>query len=175
MRQRHILLILMIVVMGIGFFWSSVPAIKGAVHLVFNPTIGALLDWNVTWGMVILLFIVNLAMTLVQKYTTDQATLKEIKKEQKEFQKESQQYRDDPAKMMEMNKKQIDFFKRTFIITMRASMFTLVPLVLLFRWFGDYFSLIEGFKFFGYLGWFWFYLLASIVFTTIFRKVFDVA
>lgn len=177
MRQKHIILWIMLGVILIGVFWESAPVIKNTVHSIFDPTLGKFLDWNMTWAMLILVAIINLIMTLVQKYTTDQETLKEIKKEQKAFQKEMKKYKDDPGKIMELNKKNFNFMKQTFVITTQSWIFTMIPIVLLFRWFHDYFGVdsLKGFKFFGIFSWFWFYLVVSIVFTSIFRKVFDVA
>jgi uncharacterized membrane protein (DUF106 family) len=174
MRRRHVLFILWIAVLAIGLFWHSVPVIKNSVHAVFDPTIGVLLNWNIELGMIILIVALNLVMIFVQKYATDQQALKKLRKEQKDFQKQIKQYRDDPQKMLELNQKQFEFFKETFALTSRSWTYTLIPFVLLFRWFTDYFT-ANPHEFFGLLSWFWFYLIASIVFTSIFRKIFDVA
>jgi uncharacterized membrane protein (DUF106 family) len=174
MRQRHILMILWIVVLAIGLFWNNVPVIKNTVHAVFDPTLGALLDANIFWGMLGIIIVLNLIMIFVQKYATDQEALKRLKKEQKDFQKQIKQFKDDPQKMLELNQKQFEFFKETFRLTSRSWTYTLIPFVLLFRWFTDYFANVS-YEFFGFFSWFWFYLIASIVITSIFRKVFDVA
>ena len=180
MRQRHIIMWLFLFVMLIGIFWQSVPFIKDSVHYVLDPSLGKLLEWNLTYGMILLLAIINMIMVLVQKYATDQKALKELRKEQKEHQKQMREYRTDPAKMMDLNKKNMEFMKKTFSLTTQSWIYTLIPIVLLFRWFDDYFkaaSIVAGstIKFFGFFSWFWFYVLCSIIMTSIFRKVFDVA
>ena len=91
------------------------------------------------------------------------------------MQEEMKKYKDDPAKLLEFNKKQMEKIPETMKITMRPLMYTMIPFILFFRWFGDYFTALEGFKFFGFLSWFWFYLIFSIVFSTILRKVLKVA
>src|SRR4030042_6114527 len=64
-------------------YWNKTPFIKNSVHAVLDPSIGALLSWNLTVGMIIIVFIITLITTLIQKYTTDQKALKELKEEQK--------------------------------------------------------------------------------------------
>jgi uncharacterized membrane protein (DUF106 family) len=60
---------------------------------------------------------------------------------------------------------------------MRPLLYTAIPFVLFFRWFADYFSnpFFAAFRFFGFLSWFWFYLIGSIIFSSIFRKVLKVS
>lgn len=158
----------------VALFWKQVPIIQQTVHFVLDPTAGALLDWSLTYGMLIIVFVLSLIMTFVQKYFTDQETLKEIKKEQKLLQAEMKKYKDNPEKLMELNKKSLEFIPKTMEITMRPLMYTMVFFVLFFRWFNDYFAAVD-FKFLGFLSWFWFYLIFSILFSTILRKVMKVA
>jgi len=144
------------------------------VHYVLDPTAGKLLDWNVNVGIASVATVISLFIILIQKYTTDQETLRQIKKEQKLLQEEIKKYKDNPGKMMELQKKQFQFIPRTFEITLRPIMYTSIPIILFFRWFHDYFT-ADPVKIFGFLGWFWAYIIASIIFTTIFRKLFNVA
>tara|TARA_Y100000310_G_scaffold336305_1_gene420455 strand:- start:1137 stop:1682 length:546 start_codon:yes stop_codon:yes gene_type:complete len=175
--SMKLLFIVMIASILIAMLWNSVPMVKDTVHLVLDPTAGSLLNWNTTYGMMFLVLIISLVIILFQKYGTDQETLRQIKKEQKEAQKEMKQYKNDPQKLLEMNKKQMEKMPQIFSITMRPLVYTFVPLVLFFRWFSDFFTTpgMEGFKFFGILTWFWFYLIMSIIFSSIFRKILKVA
>ena len=173
-----IMFVISIASLIIAFSWNSVPIIKDSVHAALNPTAGKLLEWNLTWGMLILVFIIAFFTTLVQKYATDQEALKELKAEQKELQKDVKEFKDDPQKMLEMNQKNM---KRSFeimgqimTISMKATVFTIIPFILLFRWFMDVFTAMGNPKFFGFLGWIWFYLIFIIVFSSILRKVMDV-
>jgi uncharacterized membrane protein (DUF106 family) len=158
----------------IAMFWNSISFIKNIVHTVFDPSLGSLLNWNLTVGMLIIIAILSLITTLVQKYTTDQKTLKEMKKEQKLLQEEMKKYRDNPQKLMELQKKSFEFMPKTFKLSMRSFAFTAIPLILFFRWFTDFFQIMGSPKFFGFMGWIWFYLIGSIIFSSIFRKWFDV-
>jgi uncharacterized membrane protein (DUF106 family) len=73
----------------------------------------------------------------------------------------------------ELSMKSLKFVGPMFKLSMRPIIYTAIPIILLFRWFTDYFSLVD-FKFFGFLSWFWFYLLGSIIFSSVLRKVFNV-
>lgn len=166
--------IVMIISLLIAFFWDSFSFIKDTVHAILNPTAGTLLNLNLTWGMIILVFLITLAMTLIQKYATDQETLRELKKEQKILQEEAKKYREHPEKLMEFQKKQMEFIPKTLKLSMRPIMITGIPLILFFRWFIDFFSAAGNPKFFGFFSWFWFYLISSIVLSSILRKVLKV-
>ncbi|MEI6731856.1 MAG: EMC3/TMCO1 family protein, partial [archaeon] len=132
-----------------------------------------LLQYSVNIGMLVIAGIITLLITLVQKYTTDQALLKQMKVEQKILSEEMKKYKDHPEKVMELQKKQLEFLPKTMEVTTRPLIFTSVPIILFFRWFNDYFATNPQ-HVFG-LGWIWAYLIISIIFSIIFRKVFDVA
>jgi uncharacterized membrane protein (DUF106 family) len=168
------LLIVTAVSMLVALFWSQVPIISQTVHGILDPSLGALLNWNATYGMFLIVIVLSFLMTLVQKYGTDQETLKELKKEQKILQAEMKKYKDDPDKLLELNKKQLEFVPKTMELTMRPVLYTMVFFVLFFRWFNDYFLNVD-FKFLGFLSWIWFYLIFSMIFGSIFRKVLKTA
>ena len=174
MNAIRIMFLVMFVSLVIASFWSKIPLIKDSVHTILDPTTGKLIEWNVYIGMFVIVFFANLLTTIVQKYGTDQESLRKIKKEQKEIQEEMKKFKDNPSKLMELNKKQLENIPRTFELTLRPLLYTAIPFILLIRWFIDYFSGIEV-KFFGFLSWFWFYLIFSIIFSSILRKVLNVA
>ncbi|MBU1129278.1 MAG: DUF106 domain-containing protein [Nanoarchaeota archaeon] len=164
------IIIVMVLSLVIAGFWDSAPFLKNAVHAILNPSAGALLNWNLTWGMMVLVFLISVLTTVVQKYATDQETLKELKKEQKILQEEMKKYKDHPEKLMELQKKQFEFIPKTMKLSMRAIMFTGIPFILFFRWFMDVFTVLGEPKFFGFLSWFWFYLIFVMIFSSILRK-----
>lgn len=168
------IIFIMIVSMAIAIFWDKFSFIKDGVHAVLDPSAGSLLNWNLTIGMLIIVLLISLITILVQKYCTDQKALKELRKEQKILQEEMKKYKEHPEKMAELSKKQLEFVPKTFKLTSRAIMFTGIPFILFFRWFHDFFTLIGDPKFFGFLSWFWFYLIATMIFSSIFRKLLKV-
>ena len=160
--------------MLIAVYWNKSPQVSDFFHSILDPVFSPLLNWNIFLGMSLIVLVLSILMTLVQKYCVDQESLKEIKKRQKEIQKEMKEYREHPEKIAELSKEQFEFMGKMMKISMGSIVYTAIPFILLFRWLSDYFSLID-YSFFGVLSWFWFYLLASIVFSSILRKILKVA
>lgn len=154
--------------------WDRVPEIKNSVHAVLDPSAGAALDWRLNIGMLIVVFIITLFTTIVQKYATDQETLKELKKEQKEIQKQMKEFKNHPEKLMELQKKHFKLMPKQFKLSMRGLVYTIIPFILFFKWFQDYFAAAGNPKLWLGMGWFLFYLLFAIIFGSILRKQMDV-
>jgi len=159
--------------MLIAMLWNSTPAISGFFHGILDPVLVPFFNWNVLYAMTFLVLAISIVMTLVQKYGTDQDEMRAIKKRQKELQVEMKKYKDHPEKLMELNKEQFEFMGKMMKSSMGTIVYTAVPIVLLFRWLNDYFSAVEGVRLLG-LSWFWFYLIATMIFSTVFRKVLKV-
>ena len=166
--------IVMIASIAIASLWNVVPQIGKVIHLVLDPVLGSLLNWNVTFGMLGITLIITLITTLIQKYGTDQETMRGLKAEQKKLSEDMKQYKNQPDKIMELNKKQFEFMGEMMKHSMRPIIYTGIPLVLLFRWFVDYFAKIPDFRFFGFLTWLWVYIIFSIIFSTVLRKILKV-
>ena len=165
------IIIVMVISLVIAGLWDKVAVIKDSIHAILDPSAGALLLWDVSWGMTIIILIVTLIVTLAQKYATDQVALKELKKEQKAIQKQMKEFKEHPEKLMELQKTQMKLFPKQMKLSMRAIAFTGVPLILFFRWFQDFFTTLGDVKFFGIIGsWFLFYLIIAMVFGSILRK-----
>lgn len=153
-----------------GFNW-----IKDSVHFILDPSAGFLLNWNLNIGMLIIVLFITAFTTLVQKYATDQESLKEIKKEQKRIQEKIKAFRHDPKKSMELQKQQMKLMPKQMKLSMSAIAYTGVPFIILFRWFSDYFTTTgQPIRFWFGMSWFVFYLLGAIIFGSILRKTFDV-
>lgn len=165
---------IMIVSVLIAALWDKIPVIKDSVHYVLDPTLGFLLNLNIYFGMVAIVLFITIITTLIQKYATDQKALKELKDEQKAVQEEMKLHKDNPQKVAELSRKQMEFIPQTFRLTSRPLLLTGVPLILFFRWFGDKFMALGEPKFFGFMSWFIFYLIIAMVFSAILRKVFKV-
>ncbi|MBW6442496.1 DUF106 domain-containing protein [Patescibacteria group bacterium] len=172
-RFRSILLVFLLVML-IALFWDSIPILKDTVSALLDPTAGALLRWNLEFGMMLIVMVITILTTFVQKYLTDQNAMREMKKEQKELQEEMKKYKEHPEKLMELQKKQMEFIPKMLKVSFRGTTYTMVPFVLFFRWFSDYFVSAGNPKFFGIFTWFWFYFLFSIIISSILRKIMKV-
>ena len=168
------LIIFMLISLVLASLWDKIPAIKNAIHYVLDPSAGALINWNLNIGMLIIVLIITAITTVVQKYATDQKTLKELRTEQKDIQNQMKEFKNHPEKMMELQKKQFAMMPKQMKLSMRAIIYTGIPFILFFRWFQDYFVSLGSPKFFLGMGWFLFYLISAIVFGSILRKWWDV-
>ncbi len=168
------LIIFMLISLILAGLWDKIPAIKDSIHYVLDPSAGALLNWNLNLGMLIIVFVITLLTTIVQKYATDQKTLKELRTEQKELQKQMKEFKEHPQKLMELQKKQFAMMPKQMKLSMRGIIYTGIPFILFFRWFNDYFVGAGNPKFFLGMGWFLFYFIGAIIFGSILRKYMDV-
>lgn len=164
-----IFLIVILVSLVINSLYNSNPAIKNGVNFVLNPTLGVLLNWNVYIGFVIIIAFISFVLTLAQKYFSDQEELRKLKQEQKILQEEMKKYRDHPEKLLELQKKQLEFLPKTFDLTLKPLIITSIPVLLLFMWFRDYLDPKLG----GW--WIAYYIIGSMIFSSIFRKILKVA
>jgi len=168
----RLIFLIMLVSILIASFWNSIPAIKNTVGAILNPTAGALLSWNLLWGMAILVLLLSLFMTLIQKYTTDQKTIREMRNEQKSLQEQMKKFEPGSKEHSELGMKSMKMMGPMFKLSMRPIIYTAIPIILLFRWFADYFALVD-FKVWIF-NWFWFYLIGTIIFGSILRKILKV-
>lgn len=172
MKGFKIILIVMFIGLAVATLWDKIPAIKTTVHSLLDPSAGILLEFHPTMGLILLSALLALITTLFQKYGTDQETLKSIKEEQKSLQKQMEEYKDHPEKLMEFQKKQFELMGKMMPISMRPVIYTSIPFILLFRWFNDFF--IAHPQKILYMNWLLAYIVLSIIFSSIFRKVMKV-
>ena len=173
MRGMGILLLVMLLGIGVATFWDNFAFVKIGVHYALDPSLGKLLDWNVTIGLLIITGVLNFLTTLLHKKVTDQDLLKRIKEEQKLVQEEMKLYRQNPDKSLELSKKSAELAMKTMPITMRPVIYTTVPFILLIRWFGDYFK-DHQVKILGFMSGLWAYIVFFILWSMIFRKLLKV-
>ncbi len=160
----------MFISLGISLFWNDLGFIKNLIHSILDPTLGSLLRWNLTYGMLIIVFLISLFTVVVQKYFTDQDSLRKLKEDQKKLQEEMKKFRGDQKKTMELQKEQLKALPETFKLNLRPMILTSIPLILFFRWFMDFFQTMGNPKFFLGLSWFLFYLIFVIVFNMLLKK-----
>lgn len=172
MKGMKLFLLVTVIALFIPALWDAFPIIKNTGHAILDPTAGVLLNWNTDWGMVIIVAVLTLITSLVQKVTIDKDAMRALKGEQKALNEEMKQHKDNPQKMMELQKKSLEFIPRTFELTLKPSLFTIAPLIILFRWFNDYF-IAHPTSIFGFFSWFWAYLVFTIIFASFLRKWLD--
>ncbi len=146
---------------------------------LLDSTIGALLKFHPLYGLAILTFIITLATVLIYKYTSNQVELKRLKEESLRLREEMKLHKDNPQKLMELQKEQLKHgFSEPLKHTMIPMIITLVPLLLVFTYLRNFYS--NGgspIALFGspgswlaINGWILAYLVFSIVFNSLLRK-----
>ena len=175
----RIIAVFFFITMLIAFNWHKWTWLRNGIHAALDPTLGALLNWDLTIGMILVVFLISVIVVVLQKYTTNQDELRKIKKLQKELQAKQKENKHDQKKSMEIQKEMMGLMPKQMKLGMRTIVYTGIPFVLLFRWFYDFFEALEAstgapVRFFGFLSWFWFYLIFTMIFSSILKKKFNV-
>lgn len=131
--------------------------------------------------IILITLITSLFITLVNKKFSDQVKIKALRAEMKELQKKMRkQMAKDPKKAQALQKKimekNMENFKHAF--NMKVMMITMIPMMFVFLFLGRYYSVFgEFFTPVSFISWGWLgsYLLFSIVWSIVLKKVLDVA
>lgn len=135
----------------------------------FNSVFGWLISWSPKGALIIICFLLTLLTTLVYKYATNQKWVKQMKDEMAVLQKQMKEQKNNPKKMMEIQKELMEKNMKFMMHSFKPLIYTFVPLLILFGWLRGVYQDM-GRILFG-LSWIWIYLIASIIFSTILRKV----
>jgi len=149
----------------------------------FNLTLGWAINLPSPWNIITISFILTFIITLLYKLLTDQVLLKELKNQVKKYQKEMRNHKYDAQKLMELQKKAMALNLKYMKHSMKPMLFTFIPIILIFGWLKNHPAiggkdiLSWGFKLplFGTgLGWLGTYIIFSMIFSTIIRKILKV-
>ncbi len=130
------------------------------------------------YSLIIISFIITLFITLVYKFATDQKRLKEMKQETEELKKQIKeaQKESNQARMTELSKKSLEKSMEQFKHSFKPMLITFLPIILIFGWLSETYTDVNGEQIkvlFG-LSWFWSYIIFSIIFNIILRKLLKV-
>ena len=120
-------------------------------------------------SLIIFSALITLISTGVTMWLTDQEHMKSLKKKQKELNKQlktakpgDKLFKEVQAEIMKISGTMMKSqFKPMFV--------TIVPFLILFSWLRGFYTPLMG------SSWIWYYIVSSIVFSTIYRKVFKMA
>ena len=125
-----------------------------------------LIQTNPIIAIIILSFFVTIFITVVTYYMTDRVRMKELREKQKALRLEIKKYRDNPAKMMELNKQMMEDMPEQLKQSFKPMIVTIIPLLILFAWLK---STFDGTTIAS--SWIWWYIGSSMVFSIMSRKV----
>ncbi len=135
----------------------------------FNSIFGGIIENDPLSGILLISFILTFIITLSYKLLTNQKALKAIKDEVKELRNEMKEFKEDPKKMMELQKRSLQKSMEQMKYTIKPMLFTMIPLVIVFGWlrstYASYGDLIFG------LSWIWVYIISSVIYSLILRKI----
>lgn len=100
------------------------------LNVVFAP----LLKLPLLWTVIILSFIISVIIIIITKYTTDQALMKKLKDDIKEYQKQIKGLKGEPAKAMEVQKKAMELNMKYMTHSLKPTLITFIPIILIFGW-----------------------------------------
>lgn len=110
--------------------------LSGLFDALFDYT----LSWDPLYAIIYISFILSLFIILLYKYATDQKEMKRLKDALADFQKKAKASRDNPEKMMsiqkEMMKTNMEYMKKS----MKVTFITFIPMILILGWMDANFS-----------------------------------
>jgi len=111
--------------------------------------------------------LISFFISLVNYLVLDKEKMHELKRKQKALQEEMKSHKDNPVKIMELQKEMFSHMGESFKNSLKPMLITFVPLILIF-------PIMRGVLLTTEIArtWFWWYLTASIIGSTIFRKLF---
>lgn len=147
-------------------------SISESITGFFSLSLGPFASWNPSFSLLIISFVLTLITTLIYKYTTDQPLMKSFKEENKKLQEEMKLLKNDPAKMMEKNKQLMEKNMQVMKQSFKPMLYTFVPFAIIF------FGLRNIYEPFGKilfgLSWIWIYIISSVIFSILLRKLLKV-
>ena len=126
-----------------------------------------LIQNNPRIAIIVMAFLVTLFITVVNYFMVDRSRMKEIREKQKRLRAEMKQYKDNPQKMMEINKQMMEDMPEQLKHSFKPMLVTIIPLLILFSWLRSTFAITAIAS-----TWFWWYIITSIIFSMILRKAF---
>jgi uncharacterized membrane protein (DUF106 family) len=145
--------------------------------MAFFPTEPIIFGLTPLPFLLLISIVLSLIVSLVYKYMTDQTLMRELKKDLKKYQDAMKDARDDAAKTSELSKKAMAVNMKYMKQTMKPMLITMLPFILIFWWLKSVLVdvIVIPLSFWpGHLGWVGTYIIFSMAFTTLFRKLLKV-
>ncbi len=144
--------------------------------MVFDGLFDALFGWAIAidplFGVVFVAFVLTLLITLAYKHFTDQHLLQSIKERTKKMQKEMKGLSGDMEALKKKQSEMMELQMKMMMQTLKPMLITMLPIILVFAWLRTaYEGVGDIFWIFGWLG---SYIIFSIVFSIVLRKLLKV-
>ena len=138
----------------------------------FNGIFGWIIVTSPLGGLFFVSFIINLFVTLVYKFATDQDIMKGMRGELKKVRDEIKGLKD-PDKILNTRKKAMELNMNYMTKSMKPMLISFVPIIFIFNWLRNTYDGI-ALSLFGINSWLIIYILSTIVFSLVLRKLLKV-
>lgn len=126
-----------------------------------------LLQQYAQYSIIGISFVITLAMTLVTKYLTNQSRMKELKDTQKTCQQKMKEHKNNPKELEKIQKDMMASSMELMKHSFKPMIITTIPLLFVLFWIrGTYEGVLAH--------WIWWYIVSSIIFSIILRKLLKV-
>jgi uncharacterized membrane protein (DUF106 family) len=119
-------------------------------------------------SIIVIGVIVSLFISIVQYFVMDKDKMKDLKAKQKTLNEQMKQHKDNPQKMMELQKELLGHSMESMKHSFKPMIITTIPILIVFGFIKSSFAVTEIAK-----SWFWWYFGSSIVASLLFRKWFN--
>lgn len=106
------------------------------LDFLFSPIIG----YSPAIVLILLSFLISLLITLIYKWMTDQTVMKSLKEDIKKSQQQMRQSKDNPKKVLELQKVAMEKNMQYMMKSMKPTLVTFIPLILVFGWLSEHYS-----------------------------------
>ena len=106
------------------------------LNILFAP----LLKLPALFAVITLSLIVSVIVVIITKYTTDQSLMKKLKEDLKEHQKQIKESKNDPTKMLDIQKKAMELNMKYMMHSLKPTLITFIPIIIIFGWMSGTFA-----------------------------------
>jgi len=138
---------------------------------IFNPFMNLIPS---PYNLIIFSLALSVALTLSYKYITNQKLMKELKDEMKIYQKEMKEHKNNPEKMLDLQKKVMEKNMKYMMQSFKPTLITMIPVLIIFAWLRAYYVALDDPAVLFGLSWIWVYIIFSVLFSLVLRKLMKV-
>jgi len=146
-----------------------------SVYNVIDLLFGQIFKIPEPYALIILSFIITLLITISYKYLTDQQVMKAYKERIKMLQKKMKENKDDLSKLSSMQKEAMEANFQYLGHSMKPTLITFIPIILVFGWLRQHYTNIGNPDILFGLGWLGSYIIFSLAFSLLMRKLLKVS
>ena len=105
-----------------------------------NSILGFLLNWQPIYAVIFISFVISVIIVFVYKWMTNQNEMKRLKEDLNSFQKKMKEAKDNPEKLMQLQKEAMSTNMTYMGKSMKPTFITFIPILLIFGWMSAHFA-----------------------------------